>query len=84
VWRNTHLVRANIRQGLISLFYDVVHRLVAGVRRYAHLTQAKASRNAASINALLHVTNTSQCCLEGHKKGATEHRNPSIVREKYW
>jgi hypothetical protein len=54
------------------------------VRRYAHLAQAKVSRNAASINALLHVTNTSQCCLEGRKKGATEHRNPSIVREKCW
>jgi hypothetical protein len=38
------------------------------VRRYAHLAPAKMARNAAAIDALLHVTNTSQCGLEGDEK----------------
>jgi hypothetical protein len=35
------------------------------VRRYAHLAPAQMARNAAVIDSLLHVTNTSQRCLQG-------------------
>ncbi|MET0940924.1 MAG: site-specific integrase [Mesorhizobium sp.] len=38
------------------------------MRRYAHLAPAQMARNAAAIDALLHVTNTSQCRLDGEQK----------------
>jgi integrase len=38
------------------------------VRRYAHLAPAKMARNAAAIDALLHVTSTSQCHFESDEK----------------
>jgi hypothetical protein len=38
------------------------------VRRYAHLAPAKMARNAAAIDALLHVTTTSQCRFESDEK----------------
>lgn len=44
------------------------------VRRYAHLAPAQMARNAAAIDALLHVTTTSQCRLQGEQKRG--HGNP--------
>jgi integrase len=38
------------------------------VRRYAHLAPAQMARNAAAIDALLHVTITSQCQSQGEQK----------------
>jgi len=38
------------------------------VRRYAHLAPAQMARNASAIDALLHVTITSQCHLQGEQK----------------
>jgi hypothetical protein len=54
------------------------------VRRYAHPAPAQMAKNAAVIDALLHVTTPPQRHLQDQQKRGYGTRNPLIVKNKCW